>query len=99
MAAPSAARGLDVHNLELVVVMGVPPSADHFLHLAGRTARNGAKGTVVLLTTPEESRAKLPALGAQLGLDFGADERHVQPRNEEWARQWAVHQKIVNGGS
>jgi len=98
VAAPSAARGLDVHNLELVVVMGVPPSADHFLHLAGRTARNGARGTVVLVTTPEESR-KLPALGAQLGLDFGADERHVQPRNEEWARQWAVHQKIVNGGS
>ena len=50
VAAPSAARGLDVHGVDLVVVMGVPPSADHFLHLAGRTARYGAPGTVLTPT-------------------------------------------------
>ena len=99
VAAPSAARGLDVHGVDLVVVMGVPPSADHFLHLAGRTARYGAPGTVLLLATPEERASRLPALGSQLGLDLAADVRHshTAERNEEWASQWAVHQKIVDG--
>ena len=80
-----AARGLDVHGVDLVVVMGVPPSADHFLHLAGRTARYGAPGTVLLLATPEERASRLPALGSQLGLDLAADVRHshTAERNEE----------------
>ena len=88
-----------MHGVDLVVVMGVPPSADHFLHLAGRTARYGAPGTVLLLATPEERASRLPALGSQLGLDLAADVRHshTAERNEEWASQWAVHQKIVDG--
>ena len=94
VAAPSAARGLDVHGVDLVVVMGVPPSADHFLHLAGRTARYGAPGTVLLLATPEERASRLPALGSQLGLDLAADVRHshrcvahvVTPSREHMAR-------------
>ena len=98
VAAPSAARGLYVHGIDLVVVMGVPPSADHFLHLAGRTARYGAPGTVVLLTTQEERKARLPALGSQLGIELFAGARHLSERNEDWATQWAVHQKIVNNG-
>ena len=45
--------------------MGVPPSADHLLHLAGRTARYGAPGTVLLLATPEVG------VGVGLGLGLG----------------------------
>ena len=42
VASPSSARGLDVHGLDLVVIMGVPHSADAFVHLAGRTGRQVA---------------------------------------------------------
>lgn len=53
---------------------------------------------MLLLATPEERASRLPALGSQLGLDLAADERHSHRagRNEEWATQWAVHQKIVD---
>ena len=99
VATPSGARGLDLHGLGLVVIVGVPKSADEFVHLAGRTARNGASGRVVVLATPEEADARFPTLGSQLGVDFSADRRHVEGVQERWADMWRVHQKIVGAAS
>jgi len=78
--------------------VGVPSTADDFVHLAGRTARQGAAGKVVVLATVDEADARLASLGSQLGVDFGAARRHVAERGEReerWAQMWSVHEKIV----
>ena len=95
VATPAGARGLDLHGIDLVVVHGVPPSADAFVHLAGRTARYGAAGRVVVVTTAQEADRRLPALGSQLGVDFRAGRRHVAERDERLAQMWTVHEKRV----
>lgn len=98
VATPSGARGLDLHDVGLVIVSGVPPSADAFVHLAGRTARMGTQGRVVVLATREEADMRLSTLGSQLGVDFGASRRHVaSSEGSEAAARWAemlrVHRK------
>jgi superfamily II DNA/RNA helicase len=95
VATPSGARGLDLHGVDLVVILGVPASADALVHLAGRTARQGLAGKVVMLADTEEADARLPALGAQLGVDFRKDRRHVAERAERWVQMLQVHEKIV----
>ena len=95
VAAPSGARGLDLHGLDCVLISGVPPTADAFVHLAGRAGRQGAPGRVVILTTPEEAESRLPSIGSQLGMDLLKDKRHLEERNEKWIEMWTVHEKIV----
>ena len=96
VATPSGARGLDLPGLDLVIIHGVPPSADSLVHLAGRTARQGACGKAVIITTPEEADARLPAIGSQLGIDLSAQRRHVATRDERLAQMWTVHSKIIH---
>lgn len=95
VATASEVRGIDLPEVDLVLVMGVPPTADHFIHLAGRTGRRGRPGRVVLLATEQDAARRLGALGAQLGLNFGREQSHLAQRNEQWAEMWRVHQKIV----
>ena len=95
VASPRSARGLDLPEVSLVVILGLPASADTLLHLAGRTARQGAAGRVVLIATPDEAAGRLGVLGAQLGVDLRARSSAVRERDEEWARTWAVHQQVV----
>jgi superfamily II DNA/RNA helicase len=110
VASPSGARGLDLHGIDLVIIMGVPTTADAFVHMAGRTARQGSVGHVVVLTTEDEANARLPLLGSQLGLDVSRKQvaaapdlpstavsrRHVEERDEKWAETWRVHEKIIH---
>jgi len=49
-----AARGIDIPLLENVVHYDFPPKLKLFIHRAGRTARNGQKGTSYSLVTKEE---------------------------------------------
>jgi len=93
VASPSGARGLDLPAVDLVLVLGMPPSVDSFVHMAGRTGRQGASGRVAILTTPAEADAKLPLMSSQLGMDLGAERRHVAERDEGLAEMWAVHSK------
>ena len=84
--------GSRVPGVDLVLIVGVPPSADHFLHLAGRTARNGAAGRAVVVGTPDDGR-KLAALGPQLDIDLAAQTSHLAERDERLADTWRVHSK------
>ena len=92
MAGVSEARGIDVPGVDLVLIVGVPPSADSLLHLAGRTARNGAAGRAVVVGTPDDGR-KLAALGPQLDIDLAAQTSHLAERDERLADTWRVHSK------
>jgi superfamily II DNA/RNA helicase len=60
-ATDVAARGLHVHDLDLVVHFDPPGDHKAYLHRSGRTARAGASGTVVSLVEPEQA-AEVAAL-------------------------------------
>mmetsp|Transcript_84627 Transcript_84627/g.238032 ORF Transcript_84627/g.238032 Transcript_84627/m.238032 type:complete len:693 (-) Transcript_84627:113-2191(-) len=48
IATDVAARGLDVPNVDLVVMTHPPQDLDTYVHRSGRTARGGRKGTCVI---------------------------------------------------
>jgi ATP-dependent RNA helicase RhlE len=56
VATDLAARGLDVSALSHVVNFDVPPSAEDYVHRAGRTARAEATGDALLFVSPEEEQ-------------------------------------------
>ncbi|MCR5757327.1 MAG: DEAD/DEAH box helicase [Selenomonas sp.] len=64
-----AARGLDIPDVDYVFNLDLPESPAVYLHRAGRTARAGAKGTVITLADNKEAY-KLEQLEKKLGIDF-----------------------------
>ena len=57
VATDVAARGLDVPNVDLVIMTHPPMAPDTYVHRAGRTARGGKSGTVVVFYSFVESYA------------------------------------------
>lgn len=56
VATDVAARGIHVDGISLVVHVDAPADPKDYLHRAGRTARAGESGTVVLLAGPKQQR-------------------------------------------
>lgn len=48
-------RGMDFPNVDLVVQVGIPSSADQYIHRVGRTGRAGNAGEAIILLTQAES--------------------------------------------
>ncbi|MGH3908875.1 MAG: DEAD/DEAH box helicase [Pseudonocardiaceae bacterium] len=55
VATDIAARGIHVDDIGLVVHVDPPAEHKAYLHRSGRTARAGAEGIVVTLSTPDQS--------------------------------------------
>ena len=55
VSTTSSARGLDLEAIDCVLLFSLPASADAYLHLAGRTGRQGRDGAVVSLLAPHET--------------------------------------------
>src|SRR5699024_10242503 len=62
------ARGIDVHDVSLVVHVDPPAEHKAYLHRAGRTARAGESGTVVTLVMNEQ-RDEVAKLIDKAGVD------------------------------
>jgi superfamily II DNA/RNA helicase len=56
VATDIAARGIHVDEIGLVVHVDPPAECKAYLHRSGRTARAGAEGVVVTLSTPDQVR-------------------------------------------
>ncbi len=74
-----AARGLDIQDVDYVFNLDMPESADVYRHRAGRTARAGAKGSVVTLADGREAE-KLKKLEEALGIALKQLRRAPHPR-------------------
>jgi superfamily II DNA/RNA helicase len=67
VATDIAARGIHVDEVALVVHVDPPTEHKAYLHRSGRTARAGTSGTVVTLSTPDQTR-DVRTLAKQAGI-------------------------------
>jgi superfamily II DNA/RNA helicase len=67
VATDVAARGIHVDDVSLVVHVDAPENHKDYLHRAGRTARAGAVGTVVTLSTHKQLKG-VRGLAARAGV-------------------------------
>lgn len=64
-----ASRGLDVANISHIVHYDLPPSADAYVHRAGRSGRRGQSGKVMSIVTKQEEFV-LNRLANELNLHY-----------------------------
>ncbi len=63
------ARGIDIEGCSHVYILGAPPSAEDYLHAAGRCGRMGRPGFVTTLCPPDQMFV-MRRVGNALGIDF-----------------------------
>lgn len=81
VATDVAARGLHIPDVDMVVQYQLPPTADTYIHRAGRTARAGAEGVCVSVVVPDESErfSRLHvALGQKAPQQFPMDSKVLE---------------------
>ncbi len=80
VATDIAARGIHVDDIGLVVHVDPPAEHKAYLHRSGRTARAGADGVVVTVSTPEQAR-DVRGLTRQAGIS--PEHATVRPGDEQ----------------
>ena len=70
VAHESAIRGLDLPEVELVLITMAPDSPESYMHMAGRTGRFGRRGEVVSILTPRELSAAGVVTASLRGVKF-----------------------------
>lgn len=68
IATDVAARGIDIHDLQLVIHADLPKNQESLLHRSGRTGRAGKKETSVLVV-PYQSRRFIERLLERANID------------------------------
>ena len=63
-----SARGIDLKGVDAVFLVGLPQRLESYVHVAGRTAREGRKGRAVCLLTEDAEIERLAAFGHALGV-------------------------------
>eukprot|EP00908_Phaeocystis_cordata_P019602 Transcript_31135.p4 GENE.Transcript_31135~~Transcript_31135.p4 ORF type:complete len:92 (+),score=50.79 Transcript_31135:109-384(+) len=63
-----AARGVDLKAVDAVFMLGLPSRLDSYVHVAGRTAREGRRGHAVSLLTSAKEEEKFAQYKSELGL-------------------------------
>ena len=68
MTTEIGARGVDLKGVDCVVLLGLPRTLDGYVHVTGRTAREGRRGAAVSLIFSAEERERLEHFGRELGV-------------------------------
>ncbi len=79
VATDVAARGIHVDHVGLVIHYDAPADAKAYLHRSGRTARAGASGAVITITTPRQ-RDEIVRLQSRAGVDSRHHDIRTAPR-------------------
>lgn len=69
IATDVAARGLDIPNVDLVVIMEPPKDTETYIHRSGRTARAGAEGTCITFFN-DRSQFLVQKIESQAGISI-----------------------------
>mmetsp|Transcript_46650 Transcript_46650/g.107787 ORF Transcript_46650/g.107787 Transcript_46650/m.107787 type:complete len:534 (+) Transcript_46650:26-1627(+) len=69
VATDVASRGLDIPKVSVVMNMGLPMTADSYVHRAGRTGRAGRPGLVISVMC-ERDVAKVQAIEERIGMQL-----------------------------
>ena len=64
-----SARGIDFKGIDCVFLIGLPKRVESYIHVAGRTAREGRKGRAVCLLTEPGEVERLSDFGRELGIN------------------------------
>lgn len=56
VATDIAARGIDVHGIEVVINFDLPDNSEDYVHRIGRTGRAGKEGRAISFATPDQKR-------------------------------------------
>ncbi|EDW66402.1 uncharacterized protein Dvir_GJ15571 [Drosophila virilis] len=77
-ATDVASRGLDFPAVNWVLQLDCPEDVSQYIHRAGRSARNKARGECLLVLTPSEEEHMIGTLREQLHLDIRCV--HIDPK-------------------
>lgn len=76
-----ASRGLDIPNIRYIIHYHLPDKEETFTHRNGRTARQEASGTVILIVSPEE---EIPEYVDPNILEIELPEKQGLPEKPKW---------------
>ncbi|MCG7856580.1 DEAD/DEAH box helicase [Flavihumibacter sp.] len=76
-----ASRGLDIPNIRYIIHYHLPDKEETFTHRNGRTARQEASGTVILIVSPEE---EIPDYVDPNILEIELPEKQDLPEKPKW---------------
>ncbi|KIC89577.1 helicase [Flavihumibacter sp. ZG627] len=76
-----ASRGLDIPNIRYIIHYHLPDKEETFTHRNGRTARQEASGTVILIVSPEE---EIPEYVDPNILEIELPEKQDLPEKPKW---------------
>jgi len=79
VATDIAARGIDVHEISLVVNYDVPEKAEDYVHRIGRTGRAGFAGRAITLAIPQQAR-DVQDIESLMGLEIPMSSRSTVAR-------------------
>ncbi len=91
VATDVAARGIDISDLEYVVLYSLPQAHENYIHRAGRTGRAGGGGVAVSLVSPLEE-LELQKRARQFGLKLLKKE---PPTEEDVQRKVAERVRVM----
>ncbi len=91
VATDVAARGIDISDLEYVVLYSLPQAHENYIHRAGRTGRAGGGGIAVSLVSPLEE-LELQKRARQYGLKLL---RKDPPTEEDVQRKVAERVRVM----
>ena len=97
VATDVAARGLDIAELELVILYDMASDVDTYVHRVGRTGRAGRSGLALTLCTPRE-RARVDAVAERLGRPLSCEPAKAAPARLKSGQLAAMQTLVIDAG-